>query len=317
MELNPEMRDGRASGTPPSSLTFILNPRSGIKATGDVSDWLRQNLSGSGAEVRVLVAGQGAHLRELAGRAVQEHSQVVVAGGGDGTVSAVAAELAGTGIPLGVLPLGTLNHFAKELGVPTDRDAALRALLAGQIASVDVGEVNGRVFLNNSSLGLYPWLVAEREADQQRGRGKWTGFARAAIHVLRRYPFLEVTLSVDGRELHYRTPFVFIGNNRYSMEAFRIGKRESLTAGELCLFVATRGRRRDLLKLALWTLLGRASRACELRTLSARDIRIATRRRRLRVALDGEVAWMETPLQYRIRPGALRVIVPAGEARAA
>lgn len=298
-------------------MTFILNPRSGIKPAGGASDWLRQSLSGTDAQVQVLVAGQDVHVRELARRALQDHSQVVVAGGGDGTVSAVAAELAGTGIPLGVLPLGTLNHFAKELGVPMDRDAAIRTLLAGRMASVDVGEANGRVFLNNSSLGLYPWLVAEREAGQQRGRGKWTGFVRAAVSVLRRYPFLEVTLSVDGRELHYRTPFVFIGNNRYSMEAFRIGKRESLTAGELCLFVATRGRRRDLLKLALWTLLGRASRACELRTLSARDIRIVTRRRRVRVALDGEVAWMETPLHYRIRPGALRVIVPAGEARAA
>ena len=312
-----ESLESRAEFAPFSRIAVILNAQSGTETADDVNDWLRRKLAGSGIEARLLMAKNGAEVPELAKRAVQERSHAVIAGGGDGTVSAVAAQLAGTGTPLGVLPLGTLNHFARALGMPTDRDAAVRSLLAGHIARVDVGEVNGRVFVNNSSLGLYPRLVAEREKEQQKGRGKWTAFAQAAVSVFRRYPFLDVTLTVEGRELHYSTPFVFIGNNRYSMDALRIGKRENLAAGELCLFVATRGRRRDLLKMGLWTLLGRVSSACELRALSAHEVRIGTRRRRVRVALDGEVTWMESPLHYRIRPGALRVIVPAGEVRAA
>lgn len=232
-------------------------------------------------------------------------------------MNAVAAQLVGTGIPMGILPLGTLNHFARELRIPLEREAALRSLLTGRITSVDVAEVNGRPFVNNSSLGLYPWLVAEREKEQRKGHSKWTAFVQAGFSVLRRYPFLDVRLAVEGRELRYRTPFVFIGNNKYSMEAFRIGARETLSGGELCLFVAARGRRRDLLKLALWTALGRASSSCELQALTAREIHIETRRKRVRVALDGEVRWMESPLHYRTLPGALRVIVPAGEVRAA
>jgi len=303
---------------PRSHISLVLNSRSGLKsAKSDVGSWLRDSLARNGVDARILVAEQGGQVQELARHAIQDHSDMVIAAGGDGTVSAVAAQLVGTDIPMGVLPLGTLNHFARQLGIPTDRDAAIRTLLAGEVGRVDVGEVNGRVFVNNSSLGIYPWLVAEREEGQQKGQSKWTASAQAALSVLRRYPFLDVTLTADGREMRYRTPLVFIGNNRYSMEAFRIGARESLTGGELCLFVATRGRRQDLLKLALGMLLGRASKACELQTVVARDLRIQTRRKRVRVALDGEVTWMENPLHYRTRPGALQVIVPAGEARAA
>lgn len=279
--------------------------------------WLRRALAGSGVKPEILLAESGSNVAELARRAVQERSPAVIAGGGDGTVNAVAAQLVGTGLALGVLPLGTLNHFAKQLHIPLEREAALQSLLTGRIISVDAAEVNGRPFVNNSSLGLYPWLVAEREKEQRKGRSKWAAFVQAGFSALRRYPFLEVTLIVDGRELHYRTPFVFIGNNKYSMEAFRIGARETLNGGELCLFAAARGRRRDLLKLAMWTLVGRASRACELQALSAREILIETPRKRVQVALDGEVTELESPLRYRTLPGALRVIVPAGEARAA
>lgn len=173
--------------------------------------WLRQALGGNGPRPKILVAEKGRDIAELARRAVQEHSPAVIAGGGDGTVNAVAAQLVGTSVPLGVLPLGTLNHFARELRIPLEREAALRSLLTGRIASIDVAEVNGCVFVNNSSLGLYPWLVAEREKGQRKGHSKWTAFVQAGFSVLRRYPFLDVRLAVEGSELRYRTPFVFIG----------------------------------------------------------------------------------------------------------
>lgn len=300
-----------------SRVSFVLNARSGLEPRRNLRSWVQAALAGSRLHADILIAEQGEEVPQLARRALQQRSQAVVAGGGDGTVNAVAAQLVATGIPLGILPLGTLNHFARELRIPTQPDAALRALLTGRVVSVDAAEVNGRPFVNNSSLGLYPWLVAERESEQRKGYGKWLASVQAGISVLRRYPFVETSLTVKGRELRYRTPFVFVGNNRYSIDAFRIGARESLSDGELCLFVAARGRRRDLLKLALWTLLGRLSRAGELRALAAREILIATRRPRVRVALDGEVAWMQSPLRYRSLPAALRVIVPAGESQAA
>ena len=112
--------------------------------------------------------------------------ELVVAGGGDGTLSAVAAALVGTDTALGVLPMGTLNHFAKDLGIPLKLEKAVQTLFTGKIARVDVGEVNGRIFLNNSSIGFYPRIVQARKREQRRGRSKWVAFAQAAATVFRK-----------------------------------------------------------------------------------------------------------------------------------
>ena len=124
---------------------------------------------------------------------------------------------------LGVLPLGTLNHFAKDLNIPPDLDAAVNIIANRKTLDIDVGEVNGRVFINNSSLGLYPDVVRGRELRQRLGFGKWHSLARSAFSVFRRYPLLDVRLTVDGKEITTRTPFVFIGNNEYQIESFDIG----------------------------------------------------------------------------------------------
>jgi diacylglycerol kinase family enzyme len=248
----------------------------------------------------------------LTRRALSNGARAVVAGGGDGTVSSVAGALAGTGRPLGVLPLGTLNHFAKDLRIPLGLEEAARNVCEGREASVDVGEVNGQVFVNNSSLGLYPRIVRRREKLQEReGSGKWSAFVRAGLAVLRRYPFLYVRLSADGREIVRRTPFVFVGNNEYEVEGTRIGARSRLDGGRLSLYVAHRTGRLGLLRLALSALLGRLRQAHDFDALCAQEIWVETRRpKRIPVATDGEVTVMTTPLHYRVRPGALKVIVP-------
>ena len=235
-----------------------------------------------------------------------------MAGGGDGTLSAIASQLAGTGIALGVLPLGTFNHFAKDLNIPLNLDEAVRVIAAGHSTAVDVGEVNGRIFLNNSGLGLYPDIVRHRDRQQRTlGRSKWHAMAWAAWSLLRRYPFVQVRLVIDGEARCWRTPFVFVGNNEYTMEGLRIGGRERLDAGRLCLYIAHRPGRLGLLRLALHALFGRLRQASDFDALSATELVIETRRKRLYVATDGEVWPMTTPLRYRVRPGALRVIVPA------
>ena len=148
----------------------------------------------------------GEDVRAIAAELVGGHPPVVVAGGGDGTISAVASVVAGTGVALGVLPLGTLNHFAKDLGIPLDTGAAVRAIAAKHTIEVDVGVVNGRVFINNSSLGLYPHIVRDRENQQRRlGRGKWYALAWATLTAFRRSRLLNVRLSLDEGEQHCST----------------------------------------------------------------------------------------------------------------
>jgi diacylglycerol kinase family enzyme len=294
----------------------LLNESAGTLANAKVDDAPRRiadgfRAAGVDADVRSL---DPATLAEVAGSAARPDSgfDAVVGGGGDGTLNTIANALAGTAKPFGVLPLGTHNHFAKDLGVPLDLDAAVERIAAGQPLRVDVGEVNGRVFINNSSLGLYPDIVRDRERQQKRlGRGKWPAFAWAALAVLRRYAFMRVRLTVDGTERVRRTPFVFIGNNEYRMEGFAIGERAGLQDGRLSLYVAQRPGRLRLLQLALRALFGRLRQARDFDTLLATEIVIESRHRRLHVATDGEVSLMTPPLRYRIRPASLTVM--AGE----
>ncbi|PYS81761.1 MAG: sphingosine kinase [Acidobacteria bacterium] len=295
-----------------SGIEVIVNASAGAGDADEVGRAVASAFTSCGVEARVRVAREGAQVERLARLALSNGSRAVVAGGGDGTVSAVASLLAGTEKPLGVLPLGTLNHFAKDLGVPLDIEEAARGVCEGRVVAVDVGEVNGRVFVNNSSLGLYPRIVRRREKLRERlGGGKWVAFFRATLAVLRRYPFLNVRLSADGREIVRRTPFVFVGNNEYRMESFQIGGRACLDAGCLSLYVAHRTGRLGLLRLAVRALFGRLRQAKDFDTLRAQEIWVETHRpKRLHVATDGEVVVMTTPLHYRVLPGALRVIVP-------
>src|SRR3954464_9990148 len=159
-----------------------------------------------GEEPRLMQPNETTDMFAVSRAAAQRVDRVVVAAGGDGTISAVAAALAGTNKTLGVLPIGTLNHFAKDLNIPLDLEGAVRTIIEGETTPVDLGEVNGRVFINNSSLGLYPHIVSRREAQQQRlARGKWTAFFWATIQALRRFPFLDLRVEFEGRQIFRRT----------------------------------------------------------------------------------------------------------------
>jgi diacylglycerol kinase family enzyme len=202
--------------------------------------------------------------------------------------------------------------------LPLELDAAVTRIAGGATCRIDVGEVNGRVFINNSSLGLYPDIVRERERQQRRlGRGKWLALAWASFGALRRFPFLSVRLSADGEARLRRTPFVFIGNNVYAMEGFAMGGRERLDAGCLSLYVTQRAGRWRLLLLALRALFGKLEQARDFDALRAAEIEVESRQRRLRVATDGEITLMTPPLRYRSRPASLLVVagVPATPTR--
>jgi YegS/Rv2252/BmrU family lipid kinase len=290
----------------------LLNARSGAGHDDALPAQVRDLIGRGGAEVDVRPMAEGANVADMVAKAKAERPDILVAAGGDGTVSTVAGALVDSDVVLGVLPLGTLNHFAKDLGIPLDLDAAARTIVAGRIARVDVGEVNGRVFVNNSSLGLYPEIVRDRERQQRRlGRGKWPALAWATLAALRRHAFLSVTLRIDGVERVRRTPFVFIGNNQYQMEGFSIGARAgSLCDGLLSVYLTQRPGRLRLLALALRALFGRLRQARDFEALTATDFVIESRHRTLRVATDGEITEMTTPLRYRTRPACLQVAVP-------
>lgn len=295
----------------PPNLTCILNGAAGSRPGAETCDLLARLFAESATPATIVVATRGAEVPRLARQAAKENTETIVAGGGDGTVNAVAAALVGTSSALGVLPLGTQNHFAKDLRIPMDLKGAVSCIVNRRVTSVDVGQVNGRIFLNNSSLGIYPRVVRQREEEQKVGRSKWWAFLRAVVSVLSRYSSLHVHLQVNQQELVRDAPFVFVGNNQYEMEGFNIGERLRLDGGNLCVYVANHCTRSCLVRLALQALLGRLKKASDLDMMTARELFVRAKRRRMSVATDGEVNFLTTPLEYRIRPGALRVIVPA------
>jgi diacylglycerol kinase family enzyme len=264
-----------------------------------------------GTQALVVVTRSGEEIVPLARRAVSAKHSRVAAGGGDGTVNAVAGVVLGTDTALGVLPIGTLNHFAKDAGVPLDLEDAVRNFFTGKVVKVDVAEVNSRVFVNNSGIGAYPHLVREREAQQRHGHPKWLSFVIAVGAVLRHYSRLRVRLHLtEAQALARLTPFLFVGNNKYELTGFEIGRRLSLTSGRLWVCTAPTAGRRNLIGMAWRRLTGRASEH-ELNVIEVEELWVDAATPRINVSTDGEVSLMDAPLHYRVRPAALSVVLPA------
>ena len=295
-------------------MTILLNHRAGRAQRARVREQLVRYLREHGIEAVVHEVRAGEEITSLARQAVLSGERTVVAAGGDGTVGAVAAALVDTEATMAVLPVGTLNHFAKELGIPLGLEAAVDIALTGAIRAIDVGEVNGRVFVNNSSLGLYSAIVFERERRRRRGWSKWLAMAWASLSVPRRLPSLSVYLEAGGGGARVVTPFLFVGNNEYMVEGFRFGRRRSLDEGRIWVFVAPPPSSRwKAVRLTLRALFKRDRRDRDFKVFQTRELRVETIREQVRVALDGEIFRVPPPLRYRSRPLALRVRVPAGK----
>ena len=271
-----------------------------------VTDALRR--AGVEAVVRqVKPAELGAAARD----AVESGARLIIAAGGDGTLNTVAAAVVGTDAVLGVLPVGTLNHFARDLGLSADLQRAAIVLAHGKIRQVDVGQVNGRIFLNNCSIGLYPSLVVRREQQRQRlGRGKWLAMLLALLSLFRRYPLVRVGLELGGRSERCTTPLVFVGNNAYETDLLNLGLRHRLDAGELCVYLVNAPSRLRLFRLALRGFLGRLVMEKDFQLIHLKSLTVESRKRRVRMAMDGEVIRVRPPLAFHVRPSALRVIGP-------
>lgn len=296
------------------STLVILNDTSGTGGAGGARASILSRLEQANLEVECLTLAGDLDLATEVRRRVESGVTLVIAGGGDGTVNAVANAIRDHPVRLGVIPLGTLNHFARDLGIPLDLDAALDVIVAGHTISVDAAEVNDRIFINNSSVGLYPRIVRLRERYQRRRADKWIVAAWATLRVMRTGRPLRVQLTVDGGQIMRTTPLVFIGNNAYRMAGFDAGSRESLQGGTLALYVVKTTGRWRLLRL-FWRILARtAQRSGELAMLMTAtatiDVPGDASVTRMEVATDGEVVVLDLPLVYRSLPGAFDVCVP-------
>jgi len=294
-----------------SEIPVILSNGSGENPSRRKAAELEAAFREAGLKPKTLAFGPGEDLRALALRALRGRPEILVAAGGDGTVGGVADVVRGGEVPLGVLPVGTLNHFAKDLGIPLDMAQAARVIAAGRRIRVDVGEVNGRAFVNNASLGLYADIVRKRMRQQRRlRRSKRTAMLWATLQALGRSRLLDLSLELEGRVQQFHAPFVFVGNNDYVMEGFNVGTRARLDAGMLDVYTTRRTSAAGLLGLALRALFGRLRQADDFMTWRVPRLRVDSRRRRLVVATDGELSVLDTPLEFRVLPCALEVIAP-------
>jgi diacylglycerol kinase family enzyme len=292
----------------------LLNASAGTiqSADYDVEAFVRNGFQARGLEAEVRMAS-GGQIAEMAHSFVTAKSpgnkpKTLVVGGGDGTLGSAASAVVGTDVVLGVLPLGTLNHFARDLGLSNDLGAAMDTIAADHVEQIDVAEVNGQVFLNNSSIGIYPFLVAERTAEQKRlGLGKLAALGPALVRTLKASSWKRVRISI-GNERSQKTLCVFVGNNFYDLRA--LGHRGSLTSDELCVYVVKPRSWLGLALLPFKAALGLIDPVRDVELFRVQTLEIKARRRHLRIAVDGETIEAIPPLRYRIRPNALRVLAP-------
>ncbi|MDN5274395.1 MAG: uncharacterized protein JWP06_296 [Candidatus Saccharibacteria bacterium] len=227
----------------------------------------------------------------------------IVAVGGDGTLSGVAGLIAGTPAVFAPLPGGTLNHFTKDLGISQDIEEAVARLSHAKIQEIDVARVNGTVFINNSSIGLYPSSLRMRDRFEQY-LGKWLAALISSIRTLVRFRTYNVTIGDET----FRTPFVFVGNNIYSLEGLGGVTRNRLNKGVLSVFIARTSSRLVLFKIVLFALIGQMHLLDEFDERKTTRLSIVSKRKRLSVSRDGEVMHLKPPLTYEIQAGVLRIL---------
>ena len=299
-------------------VAVLVNRHGGsVRKKGITAESLRELFQQAGTEADVqLIPGE--EICDAARAAVKAGVDAVVGGGGDGTIRAVASVLVGGEVPLGVLPLGTLNHFAGDLKIPDDLEAAVRLIAEGEVHALDVGEVNGEIFLNNSSLGFYPPIVQARDQEMRHSRhGKWVAMAVATFRLLPRLSSLRVKISSGDWQVERKTEVLFVGNHEYKLNAFAHGAPDRLESGNLYLYLARSRSRLGLIGLALAGLVRDIKRTRSVEDWRLPEFKVEVRKKRaIPVAFDGEVSVMRSPLQYRTRPRALRVILPREESPA-
>ncbi len=312
-QQNPAAAAHTLTGQEP--LFIVLNTGSGRGDAQVLQDAIRRILDEAGRRHELMPVQDPSRLAETAQTAVrraQEQQGVVIAAGGDGTLSAVAGVVLGQGVPFGILPQGTFNYFGRSYGISQDTEAALRGFLSGHVRPAQVGMLNGRPFLVNASLGLYPQLLEDREAYKQKyGRSRlvalWSGLAT----LLRAPRQLSLVLDHAGQARSLRSPTLVVGNNKLQLEHIGIDSAE-LDQNRLIAMAARPVGTLALYGLLLRGLFSRLGEAEHVLSFAFDRLTVAVRgRRRVKVAMDGEISWMDTPLEFKVADDKLPLVVPA------
>ncbi len=301
-----------------SPLFVVFNIGSGRGNADEVRQAIAQACTAAGREHRIYTVERPQRLGDRIAQAVQAAKAaagIVVAAGGDGTINAVAQATLGSGCAFGVLPQGTFNYFSRTHAIPPDTAEAMALLLRSRPQAVQVGQVNERVFLVNASLGLYAKLLEDREAFKaQYGRSRVVAFGAAIVTLLRGYRQWDLRIVWRGQERVIRTPTLFVGNNALQLEQIGLPQAEALDNGELAAVALRPMGRLAMLSLMAHGALGRLGEADNVIGFSFRSLTVDAVRsrpgRRIKVATDGEVAWMRMPLVFRVAPEPLWLLKP-------
>jgi YegS/Rv2252/BmrU family lipid kinase len=289
---------------------LIVNRGGGSSREGS-SEHLRALFSAHGIAPEIIDVAPEDLQRVCKEAASAEGCDAVVVAGGDGTIGTAAAALAGTSRALGIIPLGTLNHFARDAGIPTDLEQAVATIVHGRRRAVDLAEVNGRIFVNNSGVGLYPDMVRFRDQTQARtGHSKRAAMLSASLRALRSFRRRRLWIRTAEFDAPVRTPLLFVGNNHYQVNLFALGRREAIDQGELCVYAVRARNRAHLFWAGIRGIFGRLDQQRDFITALVKEVEISANRAALTLSLDGETLTLATPLRYRILPGALTLIVP-------
>jgi diacylglycerol kinase family enzyme len=299
-----------------SPLFIVMNTGAGSRDAAATEATVRGVLAEAGRRYALWRVTDPRQLPLLAQRAVEQAQQqqgVVVAAGGDGTINAVAQVVLTSGRPFGVLPQGTFNYFSRTHGIPLDTAEATRALLEASVRPVQVGLLNDRVFLVNASLGMYPQLLEEREAyKQQFGRRRLVAVWAGVVTLLRAYRPLRLRLEHGGEVRVMRTATVVVGNNPLQLQQLGLPEARAVQQGQLAAIAVRPVGPLAMVGLLLRGALGRLGDADHVVNFAFDRLTVRPYGwRRLKVALDGEVAWLDTPLVFQVAPHPLPLLVPA------
>lgn len=288
--------------------TLFFNPSSGVKLPQAELSAIETTATELGLEV--IHVTRDLDIPATIRRRISENKRLFVAAGGDGTVNCVVQAVAHSDAAFAVIPLGTFNHFARDIGIPLDWREALDIAVNGAQKQVDVARINARYFVNNISLGLYPEMVARRE---ERGRNypRWKARLYAFYMTLRKYPHVSLTLESEHHQEVVRTHMLLISNNTYDLSGVGIeAPRTTLEEGRLSVYWLPHMPRLALMKFIAHYFAGRVHTAPGFRSFRTLQLKIRSPKKQLHVGVDGEVLTFTTPLVITIAPQSLLVKVP-------
>lgn len=291
----------------------IMNRDSGADNKAALTTEIETAFTAHGWQVEFVLAGR----RDLRSRTQQTVAQApgaIVVAGGDGTINTVASACVEAKRPLGLVPAGTFNYVSRNLGVPTEVSQAVSVIINGWVRQVDIGEINGRLFLNNAGIGLYAQMLERREQDKRRfGRRRMVAFFSGMRCLLSSHPLYAVELLADGQTARHLTTTLFFGCNALQLEDFNVTAADCLRHQKLAVLSLKLHSRWEVTVAACAALMGRLDEVSTTEAFCASTVRVQTRRRALKVAIDGEIVLLRSPLNVTLHPGALQVFAPAVE----